>query len=304
MSEVLNAFEFKDIKCPVCGSGDTRKLGYRGGDAHQGGLGVRTTIVRCLKCTHQFPNPMPFPKISLSDLYGEADEYFERHDLEHKKATSKSLISELERRLGRKGKLLDIGCGRGELLWAARDAGWECEGVDTSEEFIEFGKKILGVEGRLGTLQDAGFASESFDAVIMGGVIEHLYDPGATLKEILRLLRPGGWFYFDAPNEDGLYMRAGNAYMKMLGRDWVVALAPTFSPYHVQGFNPASIKKIVEVNNFKVCEFRIFGEVSPQTGKQTLRKSTEYQASRLINWFGRKIGQGMYMDVWAQKADQ
>jgi 2-polyprenyl-3-methyl-5-hydroxy-6-metoxy-1,4-benzoquinol methylase len=136
----------------------------------------------------------------------------------------------------------------------------------------------------------------------MGGVIEHLYDPVATLREIFKILRPNGWFYFDAPNEDGLYMLAGNAYMKALGRDWVVTLAPTFSPYHVQGFNPTSLRKILEISKFRIREFRMFGEISAQTGKMTLRKSSEYAAARLVNWVGNKIGRGMYMDVWAQKA--
>jgi len=304
MSEALAKFEFRKIACPVCGEDDAKLLGYRGGDAHQRGLGLRTAIVRCLRCTHQYPNPMPFPIVGLSELYGEAEEYFQRHDLDRKKMYGKVVVSELERRSGGKGKLLDIGCGRGELLWAARESGWEFEGLDTSDDFLAFGKKEFGIEGTPGTLEDAGFPSESFDAVIMGGVIEHIYDPSTTLREIFRILRPNGWFFFDAPNEDGLYMVMGNAYMKTLGRDWVVTLAPTFSPYHVQGFNPTSLQKILEINKFQIRDFRMFGEISPQTGKATLRKSSEYAAARLVNWVGNRLGRGMYMDVWAQKADQ
>ncbi len=302
MSEILQTFDFREGNCPVCGADDPKILGYRGGNAHQSGLGVRTPIVRCLHCSHQYPNPMPFPKVGMTELYGEAEEYFQRHDLAQKKNAGLSVMAEIERRSGRKGKLLDIGCGRGELLWAARESGWEFEGIDTSAKFLEFGRCELGVEGRLGTPEDAAFPADSFDAVVMGGLIEHLYDPTSTLREIFRILRPGGWLYLDAPNEDGLYMRVGNAYMKALGRDWVVVLAPTFSPYHVQGFNPRSIQTLLALNNFQMRDFRMFGDISPQTGSPTLRKSTEYIAGRLINWFGKKIGQGMYMEMWAQKA--
>ena len=70
MRKVSEKFEFREIVCPVCGADNTRQLGFRGGDAHHAGLGVRTTIVRCLECTHQYPNPMPFPRIGLSELYG------------------------------------------------------------------------------------------------------------------------------------------------------------------------------------------------------------------------------------------
>ena len=122
-------------------------------------------------------------------------------------------------------------------------------------------EKPLVLRGASGTLEEANFPAESFDAIVMGGVIEHLYDPGSTLQQISLVLRPRGWLYFDAPNEDGLYMRAGNAYMRMCRRDWVVSLAPTFSPYHVQGFNPASVKKILERNNYAIEDFRIFGDI-------------------------------------------
>lgn len=303
MSESLGKFVFREVNCPVCDENNATLLGYRGGDAHQGGLGVRTTIVRCVRCTHQYPNPMPFPAVGLSELYGEPEAYFQRHDLERKKAIGRGILSEFEHRLGSKGRLLDIGCGRGEVLWAAKVSGWEFEGLDTSKEFLEFAKTEFGIDGRLATVEEAAFPAESFDAVIMGGVIEHLYDPGATLREIFRILRPNGWLYFDAPNEDGLYMQVGNAYMKALGRDWVVTLAPTFSPYHVQGFNPTSLRKLLDLSKFDVRQFRLFGDLSPQTGVVTFRKSCEYVAARFVNWIGNKIGRGTYMDVWAQKGD-
>lgn len=296
-------FEFKALDCPVCGCGDKRTVGYRGGDAHHGGEGLKTTIVRCLACTHQYPSPMPFPKASLGEIYGNAAEYFERHELEEKKKTGKKLIEGFEERLGRKGDFLDVGCGRGELIWAAKDAGWNYSGVDPSGNFIEFGRKNLGVEGKVGTIKDANFPSASFDAVAMGGIIEHLYDPVEVLSEIYRLLRPNGWLYFDAPNEDGLYMYAGNLYMRLLGKDWVVVLAPTFSPFHVQGFNPLSLRRIVERCDFVIREFRVFGEISPQTGDSSFRKTAEYQFGKLINFVGKLLGKGIYMEVWAQKRE-
>jgi SAM-dependent methyltransferase len=300
-TNVNGQFEFQQIVCPVCGADDHRTVGVRGGRTHHSGQGVETTIVRCLKCTHQYPNPMPFPNVPLDELYSNADEYFERHDLEEKKLKGRELISDFEKRLGEKGTFLDVGCGRGELLWAAKEAGWQYDGVDPSKDFIQFGKQQLGVEGHLGTLAEMKFADNSFDAIAMSGIIEHLYDPAELLSEIHRLLRPDGWLFFDAPNEDGLYMKIGNTYMRVRGKQQVVVLAPTFSPYHVQGFNPASLKVLLDKLKFDLKDFRIFGNISPQTGEQTLRKTVEYRAAQLINGVGNAIGYGMYMEVWAKK---
>ena len=123
-------FEFREIACPVCGSDRSAHVGYRGGEAHHSGHGVKTAIVRCRDCTHQYPNPMPFPRVSLDELYGDADEYFERQDVEVKKEQGRALIARFEKHLGRKGHFLDVGSGRGETLWAAKEAGWNYEGVD------------------------------------------------------------------------------------------------------------------------------------------------------------------------------
>jgi hypothetical protein len=96
-------------------------------------------------------------------------------------------------------------------------------------------------------------------------------------------------------------MRIGNLYMRAQGRDWVVTLAPTFPPYHVQGFNPRSLKKLLARVNFQVEKFTMGGAIWPPQGTMTLRKQTEYQAAKLIDWVGRHAGAGIYMDIIARK---
>jgi SAM-dependent methyltransferase len=244
---------------------------------------------------------MPFPRGDLAALYTDTEEYFSAHDVEGKKRMGGELLKIVETKLGHKGSLLDLGCGRGELLWAAREAGWNTEGVDPSPAHLEWARTNLGIEGRLGTIEAATFPSDHFDAITMGGVIEHLYDPYATLREVLRVLKPGGVFYFDAPNEDGLYTRIGNIYQRAQGRDWVVNLAPTFAPYHVQGFNPKSVQQLLRRVGLEVDSLVVYGQTSPMTGKTSLRKRTEHRAGQLVNWLGNKIGAGIYMYVWAKK---
>ena len=296
-----NRFEHRDQPCSVCGSVLREHIGWRGGTAHHDGQGERVAIVRCAECTHLYPHPMPFPRGDLAGLYTNTEEYFSEHDVEEKQRQGGELLQAIEQKIGYRGHLLDLGCGRGELLWAAREASWRTEGVDPSPAHLEWARLNLGIEGRLGTIEEAGFPSERFDAITMSGVIEHLYDPYVTLQEVWRVLKPGGVFYFDAPNEDALYTRIGNIYQRVQGRDWVVNLAPTFAPYHVQGFNRKSVQRLLDRVGFDVDSLTIFGHISPMTGKTSLRKRFEHRAGQLVNWLGNQSGTGIYMYVWARK---
>lgn len=298
-------FDFKEINCPICDSSESKFLGWRGGEAHHNKSGVKTSIVRCLICSHQYPNPMPFPQNeNLDDLYVNAEEYFRGHEVEKKKQMGLELLSDFEQKLGKKGRFLDVGCAAGEFLWAAKERGWEYEGVDPSSEFIRIGREHLGVEGRVCLLEDAKFPDNYFDAVTMSSVLEHIYNPYELLSEIRRILKPGGYFWFDAPNEDGLYMKAGNFYMKLQGRDWVVTMAPTFPPYHVQGFNPKSLKKLLKRADFELNELIVFGKVWEFTGEKSLRKKIEFKMAQYVTWIGNRFNQGPYMAVWSRKPEQ
>lgn len=300
-SDPAPAFDFRPTVCGACGGDRAKLFGWRGGDAHHDGAGVRTRIVRCLDCSHIYPNPMPFPARSLDDLYTDLDGYFSGHNVEAKKANALENMRSIERQLGRRGRYLDVGCGLGENLWAARESGWEYEGVDVSAAYLKWAEQHLGVRGRHGTLEEVNYPDNHFDAITMSAILEHLYDPYATLKEVYRVLKPGGLFWFDAPNEDGLYMRMGNFYMKVQGRDWVVTLAPTFSPYHVQGFNPRSLRRLIARVGFEVENLTMHGTVWRPTGEQTMRKRIEYRGAQLINWVGRRVGAGIYLSITARK---
>src|SRR5213596_3747036 len=105
-------FEFRQVVCPACGSDSARFLGWRGGEAHHLGSGLRTSIVRCGVCKHLYPNPMPFPVQGLDGLYTDTDSYFIGHDVEKMKLAGLDLLREFEVSLGHRGRYLDVGCGR------------------------------------------------------------------------------------------------------------------------------------------------------------------------------------------------
>jgi SAM-dependent methyltransferase len=89
-------------------------------------------------------------------------------------------------------RLLDVGCSAAFFLTLARDRKWDVQGVEVSDFGVKFSREELKIPVFQGFLQDAHFPGESFDAVFSSHVIEHVGNPVALLKEMSRILRPGG----------------------------------------------------------------------------------------------------------------
>jgi len=242
---------------------------------------------------------MPFPIQGLDEHYGmEADVYFEHHDTEAKRTGALGLLEQAEILVGRKGKLLDIGSGRGELLIAAKQQGWEAIGIEPSSSFTERLRRA-GVVIRQEPVERCGFEESSFDVVILAAVLEHLYNPDETIREISLILRPGGALFLDVPNEHGLYFQLGNLYLKLRKRDWVVNLAPTFSPFHVFGFGSKSLRRLLSKYGFEIAKWQVYGGTSMVPGKRGLLDLVEQQAARLVTFLSNFAGLGTYIEVWA-----
>ncbi len=108
-------------------------------------------------------------------------------------------IRERQRRylddLRENGPVLDIGCGRGELLGLLREAGVEAHGIDADADMVAYARGD-GLEVEQADLVEylEGLGAGSLGAIFMGQVVEHL--PASTLVRALQLaaakLRPGG----------------------------------------------------------------------------------------------------------------
>lgn len=253
-----NMFVMQDIVCPVCADASASVVGYRGGTAHPHGLGIRTRIVKCNNCGHLYPNPYPFPK-DLGDVYGEADEYFKEHTEAQILEGRQGILQWLEAlREGRTGTLLDIGAGRGELVRVARERGWDAQGIEPVPAFVKSALRDHGTELRCALFDADDFTARSFDAVTLSAVLEHVPEPRQLVTGIQRVLKPGGLLFLDIPNEASLPFRLGNLYYRLRGRDWTMNLAPTFPPFHVQGFGRSSIKRLLKDAGFSVAGYRTY----------------------------------------------
>lgn len=103
--------------------------------------------------------------------------------------------------LGSGERLLDVGCGDGTFVALVKDKYWQVYGVDISVEALQRaerkGIKVFRVN--LNT-EPLPFEPNYFDAVTCLDVIEHVFDPRFLLKEIHRVLKPGGEGFITTPN--------------------------------------------------------------------------------------------------------
>jgi SAM-dependent methyltransferase len=104
------------------------------------------------------------------------------------------------------GRLLDIGCQKGEFLYWMKRRGWDVEGV----EFSSLPPNLFDVPIHRREADILGFADHSFDAITLWAVLEHVHEPVAVLREVRRLLRPSGRAVVLIPNFNsipGRFMR-------------------------------------------------------------------------------------------------
>lgn len=100
----------------------------------------------------------------------------------------------------RPGRVLDIGCGRGQTLAELRRAGWDVQGVELNENAAHFAREVLALPVDVSPFDGRQYPDQSFDAVVLWHVLEHLHDAPATLDEIGRILKPDGLLLVAVPN--------------------------------------------------------------------------------------------------------
>jgi SAM-dependent methyltransferase len=101
-------------------------------------------------------------------------------------------------------RVLDVGCGIGLFMVAARQDGWDAYGVEPAGPLSIYGQSRFGLSIIQGELAMAGFPHRHFDVVTLWAVTEHLLDPLTVLRTVYQLLRPGGLLLLNVPNWDSM----------------------------------------------------------------------------------------------------
>jgi SAM-dependent methyltransferase len=111
------------------------------------------------------------------------------------------LIEALELDGAPQARVLDVGCGPGWYLHAiSRLYGNDLTAVDADPARVDAASALAVAEVRLGDAQELPFADATFDRVLMSEVLEHLPDDARALREVHRVLRPGGILALSVPH--------------------------------------------------------------------------------------------------------
>ncbi len=131
------------------------------------------------------------------------------------------------------GRLLDVGCGVGDLAAAFGRHGWEACGLEPSSQAAEHAR-AAGVDAVAGTLADAPWPDGHFDAIVFNHSLEHVSDPAEAVAAAARLLRPGGLLAIAVPN-------FGSWQRRLFGSAWFQLDLPR----HLQHFDRGSLTALV-----------------------------------------------------------
>ncbi len=198
----LAPYPYRGVRgdCPVCGSPDHAPI------ARIDRRWKRLTTELCGACGLFFTDPMP-TEAELAAYYARAYRLDYQGVLGRppkRQARAKAREAEMrraviERRLAPApgARMLDIGCGAGDLVAALAAAGYDAHGLEPGEGFARAGAERLPGRIRQGGWAEAAGA---WDVVVCLHVLEHLPRPMAALAAMRRLLAPGGALYLEVPN--------------------------------------------------------------------------------------------------------
>lgn len=171
-------------------------------------------------------------------------------------------------------KILDIGCGNGNISLALGSLGYNVIGVDIDQASIDTANSRNKYPNVKFELLDANsfVMSDEFDGVVCSEVLEHLHKPYELLESIYRILKPGGVFAATVPNGYGpremlitrpmQWLGRHNldkgiiAFKKLLGYSAKTLQSSNEDLTHVQFFSVGGFNRLLKGVGFKALEYQ------------------------------------------------
>lgn len=238
-------------QCPVCHSAQLNPLKEY----------THAHLVQCKDCGMVFSNEQPDQK-TLVEFYSDGYD-LTRYYSPITEKRYKELLEEFEP-YRNEGRLLDVGCGYGFFLQTSKEAGWDATGIEITDEAVK-ACTSKGLRMHHGTLESAVFPNDHFDVIVLIETIEHVIEVDQLLKEIQRVLRPGGLVYLSTPNFNAI-----NRYRLKEKYDVVQY------PLHLSYFTPATLKRFFESNGFKTKQMMSSGISKTRYKTSTGQSNQEY----------------------------
>ncbi len=233
-------------KCPACGSARINPLLTAKDHTVSGEDFV---IWQCADCTLRFTQDVP-DAVQIG-LYYQSEDYISHTD------TAKGLVNATYQKVRRitlaqkaamivsatgkeKGKLLDVGCGTGAFLAAMKEKGWEVTGIEPDPGAREVARKTHQLEPLVAG-EFYNLPAESFDAITLWHVLEHVHELHRYMEQLKTLLKNDGRLFIAVPNYTST---DANIY----GGFW----AAYDVPRHLYHFSPVALEKLAGMHGLKL----------------------------------------------------
>lgn len=201
---------------------------------------IHYRLVRCRSCGLLRSDPVADAE-ALSRLYAHSEQTYDR-ELANLRHTYGRYLARLEKYNGRKGVLLEIGCGNGFMLEEALAQGYaEAWGVEPSAQAVKKADPAVRPHIACDILRPGLFPPERFDTICLFQVFDHLPDPNAALEECYRILKPGGLIL-------GLNHNTAAFSARLMGER-----SPIVDIEHTYLYNPTTMSRIFEKHGFQVA---------------------------------------------------
>ena len=189
----------------------------------------RTDFLLCEQCELYQYGPLPPMECHEDPAYHQGyEEHYTR-----KLNTARVRVGRIAGMVpDRKIRILDVGCGVGAILDAARERGWDTTGVDVSRRVVSIcrdrGFDCQAIDGL-----ELPYPDKSFDVVTAWSVIEHVADAAETLAEWRRVLRDDGVLVMDTNDASCLKARLFGKKYKTI---WIPGHTYTFTESNLRAF--------------------------------------------------------------------
>lgn len=232
--------------CPVCNSNSIlQKLSAKDHTVSQ----QQFSIWHCNDCMARFTQDVP-----AQDAIGT---YYASHNYISHSDTKKGIINSLYHMVRKRtlvskrqlvinetgmkqGSILDIGCGTGAFLNTMKEGGWSITGLEPDAIARNKAAELYNIQPQQ-SQQLFEFNKESFNAITMWHVLEHVHELHAYIKQIESLLAPNGKLFIAVPNYT-------SKDAEVYGADW----AAYDVPRHLYHFSPQSMEALLKTYNLKL----------------------------------------------------